>query len=252
MEASLDLLTLLFFISLIAGFVDAISGGGGLIALPVLMMAGLSPAQALGTNKLQGMFGKMSSVRYFWQQNMLDIYAMRWLILASFIGAGIGASVIQHVSAGLLQQYIPWLVGIIVVYLLFSPHLGDIDRRQRITLSFFTLLIVTALSFYDGLFGPASGSFFAIFFVAMLGCNLTKATAQTKVLLLVANIAALSVFIVGGSVMWKIGLCMAIGQWIGAYYGSEIVHHKGGKIIKPMLLSTCGLVVFKMIWFGQS
>lgn len=251
MEATLDLLTLLFFVSLLAGFVDSISGGGGLIALPVLMMAGLSPAQALGTNKLQGMFGKMSSVRYFWQQNMLDFHKMRWLILASFIGAAIGAMVIQHVNPRLLQQYIPWLISAIILYLLFSPHLGDIDRRKRITLGLFTVLIVTLLSFYDGFFGPASGSFFAIFFVALLGYNLTKATAQTKVLLLVANIASLGVFIAGGNVMWKIGLCMAIGQWIGAYYGSEMVHNKGSKIIKPMLLSTCTLVVFKMLWFGQ-
>ncbi len=251
MELNLDLLTLLFLAALIAGFIDSISGAGGLIVLPVLMMAGLSPAQALATNKLQGVFGKLSAVNYFWRHKMLNITAMKWLILASFIGAGIGAYVIQHVNSESLQQYIPWLVGIIALYLLFSPNIGDIDRRQRIKLGALTLVAVAVLSFYDGFFGPASGSFFAIFFVALLGYNLTKATAQTKVLLLVANISSLGVFIVGGSVMWRIGLVMAIGQWIGAHYGSRMVFHNGSKIIKPMLLSTCGVVMFKLVWFGQ-
>lgn len=251
MEASVDLLALLFLVALVAGFVDSITGGGGLIAVPVLMMAGLSPAQALGTNKLQGMFGKMSAVRYFWQHKMLDIYAMKWLILTVFIAAMLGAVVIQQVSAQFLQHYIPWLVGALALYLVFSPHIGDIDRRQRITLGLFTVLVVTTLGFYDGFFGPASGSFFAIVFVALLGYNLKKATAQTKVLLLVANVASLGVFITGGSVIWKIGLCMAIGQWIGARYGSHMVFHKGSKIIKPMLVSVCCLMVFKMVWFNQ-
>jgi uncharacterized membrane protein YfcA len=248
MDASVDLLALLFIVALIAGFVDSISGGGGLISLPVLMMAGLSPAQALGTNKLQGMFGKMSSVRYFWQRNMLDIRAMKWLVLLSFVGAAIGAVVVQQVSAEFLYQYIPWLAGAIALYLIFSPHIGDIDRRKRISLGLFTVVVVSTLSFYDGFFGPASGSFFAIAFVALLGYNLTKATAQTKLLLLVANIASLGMFIGGGSVMWRIGLCMAAGQWIGAHYGSEMVCRKGGKIIKPMLVSICCLLVFKTVW----
>lgn len=252
MEASLDLLSLLFLISLIAGFVDSISGGGGLISLPVLMMAGLTPAQALGTNKLQGMFGKLSCVRYFHQQGILDFKAMKWLILASFCGAAFGAVVVLHINSESLQQYIPWLVGAIAIYLLCSPHIGDIDRRQRLTLGIIILPLIFVLSFYDGFFGPASGSFFTIFFVALLGCNLIKATAQTKVLLLVANIAALGVFIAGGSVMWKIGLCMAVGQWIGAHYGSKLVYSRGSKLIKPMLLSTCGVVVLKMVWFGQA
>ncbi|NQZ08670.1 MAG: TSUP family transporter [Algicola sp.] len=252
MEASVDLLALLFLVSLVAGFVDSITGGGGLISLPVLMMAGLSPAQALGTNKLQGMFGKLSSVRYFWQHNMLDLFAMKWLILVSFFGAMLGAVVILRVDSQFLEHFMPWCIGALVLYLVFSPRIGDIDRRQRITLGLFTVVVVSTLAFYDGFFGPASGSFFAIVFVALLGYNLTKATAQTKVLLLVANVASLGVFISGGSVMWKIGLCMAIGQWIGAHYGSAMVFDKGSKIIKPMLVSVCTLVICKMLWFGHA
>jgi uncharacterized membrane protein YfcA len=247
MELSLELLTLLFFVALFAGFVDSISGAGGLIVLPVLMMVGVTPAQALGTNKLQGVFGKLSAVRYFWRHGMLDFMAMKWLILASFVGATFGALVIQYVSTAFLQQSIPWLVAVIGLYMVFSPNLGKIDRRQRITMSVFTLVFVVALSFYDGFFGPASGSFFAICFVSLLGYNLTKATAQTKVLLLVANVASLGVFIASGSVMWRIGLCMALGQWIGAHYGSRAVCNQGSRIIKPMLVSTCGLVVAKLV-----
>jgi uncharacterized membrane protein YfcA len=250
MDMTVELLALLFLVALVAGFVDSICGGGGLIALPVLMLVGLPPAQALGTNKLQGMFGKMSAVKYFWQQGMIDISAKKWWILISFIGAGLGAIVVQQVDGQILQQYIPWFAGVIALYLILSPHLGEVTRQQRVKFGLSSVLVIAVLGFYDGFFGPASGSFIAIAFVALFGFNLVQATVQTKVLLLVANMAALAMFISGDSVIWTIGLTMAVGQWIGARYGSQLVCVNGSKIIKPMLVSVCGLLVLKTVWLN--
>ena len=187
MELSYDVYAILFTVSLIAGFVDSISGGGGLIILPTLMLSGFLPAEALATNKLQGIFGKLSAVRYYRQQGVLNIPSMKLPLLTSFVGA-----------ADFLIKYIPWLIGAVAIYFLFSPRIGDLDKQQRMQIGLFAALITSIVGFYDGFFGPASGSLFALGFVSLLGYNLSKATAYTRLLLLATNAASLSVFILGG------------------------------------------------------
>jgi len=251
LELSYDVYAILFTVSLIAGFVDSISGGGGLIVLPTLMLSGFLPAEALATNKLQGIFGKLSAVRYYRRQGVLNIPSMKLPLLTSFVGAALGALLIQYIQADFLIKYIPWLIGAVAVYFLFSPRIGDLDKQQRLQIGLFAALITSIVGFYDGFFGPASGSLFALGFVSLLGYNLSKATAYTRLLLLATNAASLTVFILGGNVVWRAGLCMAIGQWIGARYGSEAVMLKGSKLVKPMLVSICFLLIIKMVFFNK-
>jgi uncharacterized protein len=161
------------------------------------MLFGLLPAEALATNKLQAIFGKLSAVVYYRRQRVLDIPAMKQPLLASFIGAAVGALVVQHIQSESLTKYLPWLIAAVAVYFLFSPRIGDLDKQQRIQLGGFALLIATSLGFYDGFFGPASGSLFALSFVSLLGYNLAKATAYTRLLLLATNSASLLVLSVG-------------------------------------------------------
>ena len=247
MELTFELLFILFAVSILAGFIDSICGGGGLLALPVLMISGLTPAQALATNKLQAIFGKLSSVLYFYKHGFIQLSLMKWSVVLCFIFAGLGAISIQYIPADKLSQLIPWLIGLIALYILFSPRLGDVDNKQRISVGMFCLIFAPIIGFYDGFFGPASGSFFAISLIAFLGFNATKATANSKLLLLVSNAAALMAFIIGGQVVWLIGLVMAIGQWLGARYGSELVHMQGNKIVKPMLLTVCFITLGRFI-----
>ncbi|MCK5667405.1 MAG: TSUP family transporter, partial [Thiotrichaceae bacterium] len=174
MELSYEIIGILFTVALLAGFVDSISGGGLLIILPALMLSGFLPAEALATNKLQAIFGKLSAVVYYRRQGMLNVPSMKLPLLASFIGAAIGALVIQHIQSEFLTKHIPWLIGAVAIYFLFSPRIGDLDKQQRIQIGAFALLVATSLGFYDGFFGPASGSLFALSFVSLLGYNLSK------------------------------------------------------------------------------
>lgn len=252
MELSYEVYGILFTVSLITGFIDSISGGGGLIVLPTLILFGFLPAEALATNKLQGIFGKLSAVMYYRRQGMLNLPSMKLPLYTSFIGAAFGALVIQHIQADFLTKYIPWLIGAVAVYFLFSPKVGDLDKKQRMQVVMFAALVTSVVGFYDGFFGPASGSLFALSFVSLLGYNLSKATAYTRLLLLSTNAASLGIFILGGNVVWRVGLCMAIGQWVGARYGSEAVMLKGSKLVKPMLVSVCFLLILKMLIFNKS
>ncbi|MDV5168673.1 TSUP family transporter [Photobacterium rosenbergii] len=248
MEVTLDLVAIFFFVALLAGFIDAIGGGGGLIILPALLLAGLSPAQALATNKFQAIFGKISSVGYFAKQGFLDISSLKVPLLFSFLSAGFGAFLVQRIPSSILGQFLPFMILAAMVYILLSPRLADFDTQSRISMGVYSFTFGALISFYDGFFGPASGSFFVISFVALLGFSTAKAVAHAKLLLLVTNLAAVLMFMTGGEILWTLGGAMAAGQWIGAKYGSKLVHHKGSKVVKPALIAVCSIMLGKLVY----
>ncbi|WP_026971809.1 TSUP family transporter [Aliagarivorans marinus] len=248
MDITLELLLIAFATSLFAGVIDAVAGGGGLTILPVLMLLGLSPAQALGTNKLQAIFGKLSSVRYFMRVGLIDFSAIKVPMICSFIGAGLGAYAVQRIPTDVLLTLVPYLIALAGLYIAFSPRLGDKELTARIGMTAYGFTTAPLVAFYDGFLGPASGSFFIISFISLLGFSLAKATAHAKLLLIASNLSALLMFVLGGQVLWRVGLVMAVGQWIGARYGSALVHHKGAKVAKPMLLAMCSLMLGKLLF----
>lgn len=236
MEFELTTLLLLTLSALAAGFIDAIAGGGGLITLPVLLAAGLPPAQALGTNKLQSSFGSFSATWYFARRGYIDFKAAKWAILLTFVGSALGTILVQQLDAGALNRLLPFLLIGFALYFLLSPRVGDTDSNRRLSIHWFALSIGLGVGFYDGFFGPGTGSFFAIAFVALAGFNLAKATAHSKLLNFTSNLAALIFFAIGGKLVWSAGLCMAVGQFIGARLGSKMVIKQGGKLIRPLIV----------------
>lgn len=232
----LDLLLLLTLIAALAGFVDAIAGGGGLLTLPALLWAGLPPTQALATNKLQGSFGTLMASYHFCRRGELALKSMAGLIVLTFAGSALGTISVQHIDSQALAALIPVLLILVALYTLLSPRMGHVDSHQRISHALFALLIGFGIGFYDGFFGPGTGAFFAIAYVALLGFNLRRATAHAKLLNFTSNLASLLFFILAGLVMWKIGLCMALGQLFGAYVGSHMVIKKGATIVRPLLV----------------
>ena len=232
---SVDILVVLSLIAVVAGFVDAVAGGGGLITLPALIWAGLPPVQALATNKLQGTFGTLSSSVTFFRMGRVNPAEIKLAILLTFLGSASGTVLVQFLSARTLVHVIPWLLVLVAIYTVLSPRMSDEDRHHRIGQNTFAFLIGFGVGFYDGFFGPGTGSFFGVAFVALLGYNLSKATAHAKVLNLTSNVASLLFFAVAGKVVWLVGLSMAIGQVIGAYIGSHVVIKNGSRIIKPIL-----------------
>lgn len=244
----LDLLSyaLLVLTALTAGFVDSIAGGGGLITVPMLMAFGIPPHLALGTNKLQSCFGSLTATTNYARKGLVSVSKVWQGILWTAIGAAMGTWIIQLIDALFLEKFIPFLLVSIFVYTLFSPQMGANDRQGRLQANLFYLTFGLGIGFYDGFFGPGTGSFWTIAFVALLGLNLKKATAHTKVMNFTSNIVSLLVFILGGKVMYPLGICMGMGQILGAYLGSHLVIRFDTRFVKVFFLTVVAVTILKM------
>ncbi len=236
MEFGLDIFLILFSVAFVAGLIDTIAGGGGLLTIPALLYVGIPPAAALATNKLQGTFGSFTAATYFIRKKMVNIREMKLMIMITFIGAVLGGFALLQIDASILKHVIPVLLILIGFYFLFSPNIGSMDKEKRISVILFSFTLAFGVGFYDGFFGPATGSFFAIGFIALLGFNLTKATAHAKVLNFASNISSLCFFMFFGKIYWSIGLCMGVGQMCGALIGAKLVLKNGPKIIRPIIV----------------
>ena len=239
---------MLFAASLLAGFIDAMAGGGGLITLPALLAAGLPPQLALGTNKFQSSFGSFSASLHFIRKGHADWKTARTGVIFTFIGAAFGAWLVTMLPSGLLSKVIPFLLLGIVVYFIFSPDLGKLDKKPKIPHMQFFIPAGMVLGFYDGFFGPGTGSFWAVALMLICGYNMVKATAYTKIMNFTSNIASLLVFLVKGQVFFQIGIVMAIGQFTGARLGSSMVIKNGSRIIRPVFITAVLCIVGSLIY----
>jgi uncharacterized protein len=243
----MDLALPLFLIATLAGLVDAIAGGGGLVTVPALLWSGLDPIAALATNKAQGVFGSGTATANFAHKGALDLRQAWPAVVCAFLGAAAGALLVQHLGVTTLARLIPLLLIGFALYFLFSPRLSDLDSRRRLSKGAFALLVGTGIGFYDGFFGPGTGTFFAMGYVALLGYNLRRATAHTKLLNFTSNLAALLLFLVGGHIVWAAALPMALGQAIGAWIGSHLVLRHGTRLIRPLLVLVTLAVSVKLL-----
>lgn len=247
MELGLDMLSLLFGVALVAGFIDAIAGGGGLLTIPALLATGIPPAVALGTNKLQACGGSFSASLYFLRQKAVNLRQIWLLILMTFVGASLGTLLVQNIDVNALKAILPFLILLIALYFLFSPSISNNDRKQRLSYPLFAFTAAVGIGFYDGVFGPATGSFLTLAFLLLLGFNLTKSVAHAKVLNFTSNIASLLFFALGGDILWKVGLVMMIGQVIGGTLGAKVAISKGKQIIRPLIVTMSLIMVGKML-----
>ena len=248
MEFDLLSYTVFFVAAFLGGFIDAIAGGGGLITLPAIMAMGVPPHLALGTNKLQGVFGSFTATLNFTKKGLIDYKECFVGIVFTFIGALIGATLILFLNANFLKIIIPFLLIAIFIYTLFMPKIGESDRAAKMNERLFYIIFGLILGFYDGFFGPGAGSFWMFAMVALIGLNLKKAVAHTKALNFASNIVALGVFIAGGQILWLVGFLMAVGQILGAYFGSILVIKKEVKFIRTMFLIVVAATICKLLF----
>lgn len=241
---------LLFLTGLAAGFVDSIAGGGGLITLPVLLNLGLAPQDALGTNKLQATFGSGSAAWHYGRAGLIDFRACVAGILFTAIGAGAGTWLVREVRPDLLRQIIPWLLVAIAAYLLLQPKVGDHDLHPRMPSGRFHLVFGLLIGFYDGFFGPGTGTFWALAYMLCLGFNLTRATAHTKVMNFTSNFVSLAVFLWGGHAHFGAGLCMGAGQLLGARLGARVVVKQGTRLIRPIFITVVLAITARLVWLN--
>ena len=247
-DITLELLALLLIAGGVAGFVDAIAGGGGLISIPALLWAGLPPLQALATNKLQASFGSLTATLNYARHGLVDLRRLLPAVILTFIGAAAGALAVRLLPGDLLARLVPVLLIAFALYFLFSPRIADEDRHHRIGHGLFGLVIGFTVGFYDGFFGPGTGSFFTLAFVTLLGYGLRRAVAGAKLLNCTSNFASLLVFVAGGHVLWTVGFVMGAGQLLGSYLGSHVAVRHGALVIKPLLVVMTLALSLWMLW----
>ena len=244
----LALYPVLFLTGLGAGFVDTIAGGGGLITIPMLLSLGMPEQLALGTNKLQATFGSASATWFYGRAGLIDFKACRLGVVFTLIGATTGSLLVSHLPPDVLRLSIPWLLLAIALYFLVQPKVGESDRQARLGSAGFHAIFGLGIGFYDGFFGPGTGTFWAMAYVLGLGYNLTRATASTKVMNCTSNVASLLVFAVIGQAHYGAGLCMGLGQVAGARLGSRVVIARGTRLVRPVFIAVVLALTARLLW----
>jgi len=245
---TLDHLVLLFLAAGVAGFIDAIAGGGGLITLPALLLAQLPAINALATNKLQGSFGTFASSLTMLRKGKVELAQIRVLFLSSLIGSSLGALLLLEVDPTSLDLAVPLALAAIALSFALQPRAGDRETPPRIGAGLYRMAVVPAIGFYDGLFGPGSGSLFSASAVFLRGESLVTATASAKVLNFSANIASLVIFIGGGKVLWSFGAVMIAGNMLGAHLGALAAIGGGARLIRPVIVAICLIMLARYFW----
>lgn len=230
-EIDLTFVLLLALVALMAGFFDAIAGGGGLITLPVLFIAGVEPLAAIATNKFQAASATVSATCAFARKGMIDWRRGSPMAVMSFIGGALGALSITYVPKSVLQACVPPLLILIAAYFAFSPKPNEQARKAKVSTSLFCVTAAPIIGFYDGIFGPGVGSFFMLACVVLLGQHLIQAICTSKLLNAACNLGALSVFSLSGAIIWPLALAMALAAFLGAQLGARCAVRFGSRLI---------------------
>ena len=242
----MDLNALLMAAAFVAGMIDAVAGGGGMITLPALLAAGVPPVLAIGTNKLQSTFGTGGAVFAFARKGHIDFRRFAIPAAASFVGSALGAYILTRIDSGFLAGFLPLLLVAMAIYYAVAPRMSDADRHGRARPA---MLLATALIIgcYDGFFGPGTGSFFTTALVAVFGFGLLRAVAHTKLLNFASNVAGLVVLMAGGHVLWITGFAMALASVAGGQGGADSAMRVGAGLARPLLIAVSLALTVKLL-----
>lgn len=247
-EIATHLALLLVLAAFCAGFVDSIAGGGALISVPALLLAGASPVEALATNKLQGTFGAGTAMLTYARAGQVRPQDQLGLAAISAVAGAGGALVAHLIPVEALRLIMPVVLIGVAGFFALKPGLSDDSRAERMRPAVFAATVVPAIAAYDGLFGPGTGSFFMMGFVLLAGYGVLRATAHTKMLNFASNIGSLVVFIPSGAMWWAVGLAMAAAQVAGASLGARLALKAGSRLIKPLLVTVSTGMALRLLW----
>jgi uncharacterized protein len=232
----------------IAGFVDTLAGGGGLITVPLLLLTGLPPLQALLTNKLQSCSGTLSATTVLLRKGQISIDEVGPGVAAAFAGGLLGAFTVKIANTGALDILIPIILAVIALYFLFAPRAAEVGGKERVGAAAYLRFVVPAIGLYDGFLGPGTGSFFALAGVALRGEPLLKATVRAKAFNFGSNFGALVLFLVARKIVWAYGVAMVCGQILGATAGSHVMIRNGARLIRPLIVGVCLIMIARYAW----
>ena len=234
----------------IGAFVDAIAGGGGLITVPAYILAGFPPHFALGTNKLSATFGSLSSTLEFFRSGKIQLGLVKYIIPCTLLGAILGVNSVLLIDQAFLYPLVSIMILVVGVYTYFKKDLGLINTfkltsKFQIAMGMFFGFL---LGFYDGFFGPGTGSFLLFVFIKFFGMDFVNAGGNTKVLNFVSNLTSLVVFTLAGKINFQIGLIAGLFSLVGSIIGTRVAIKKGASFVKPIFLIMSFAVFIKVIY----
>jgi uncharacterized membrane protein YfcA len=252
MDVSLHGIFFLVAAALVAGVIDAIAGGGGLVTLPALLAVGLPPHVALGTNKGQSVFGPLAAILRFRRAGMLDLERARVSFPAGLAGALGGSALVLLVQPAVLRPLVVVLLVGAAAFVTLRPASSARprqdgvapDRRRRALIA---AAVALGIGAYDGFFGPGTGTFLIVAFVALLGDELRHASAAAKVVNFASNLASVAIFSLHGVILWRVALPMAVAQAAGGFLGAHLTVRGGDKVVRRVVLLVVVALVAKII-----
>jgi len=250
MEWTWEIIIIVVAGGFVAAFVDAVVGGGGLIAVPTLLAAGLPPHLALGTNKLAGSMASLTSTLTFMRSGYVDWRMTGKLIPLTAIGAVSGALLLQQVPSDWMRPLIVVMLIVVTLYTLLKRDWGVIRGEARKLTKAGALGLAAAallLGGYDGFFGPGTGSFL-IFTFLLLGLDFVQAAGNAKLLNFTSNVSALIVFLALGQVAFSIGLLMGVSMVAGSLAGSRVAIRQGSRYVRVLFVTVSVLLITRQIW----
>lgn len=245
---SLITITLICLAGFLGSAIDAIVGGGGLITMPALIAAGLPTHIALGTNKFASSFGTISSAYHYYKTGNVNFKLLKFLLPFSFAGSALGVLAVLSMDPEFLRIVIIMLVLLIGTYTLLKKDLGIENKFLGLTSKSIMIGIFMAfgIGFYNGFFGPGTGSFLIFALIWIYGFDFKKASANAKLMNLLGNVTALILFLLSGKVSFIVGIPMAISMIIGGKVGAKMAITKGASFIKPVFVIVSFALVIKM------
>lgn len=253
---SIQLTTLILIVvaGFAAGWVDAVVGGGGLIQLPALLLVpGISPVQALATNKMGSIFGTTTSAVTYYRRVGPDLRTAIPMAVIALAGSFGGAVLAATLPASVFKPIIVVALVAVALFTAFKPSVGDLTalRHDGRTHYAVACLIGAAIGFYDGLIGPGTGSFLIIALVSAMGYAFLEASAKAKIVNMATNAGALIFFLPHGSLLWGLGLVLGLANMAGGYLGARTAVKQGSRFIRNVFLAVVGALIIKLgydIW----
>lgn len=250
MEISFEVILFLVLAAAFAGLVDSIAGGGGLIQLPALLVAlpQLPPAQLLGTNKLPSFLGTASATISYLRRLRPDFRLAFAMALPAFVGSAAGATVATLIPKDAFRPIILFALVGVFIHTLRNRQLGLVEAKRFPGRARFLVgsVIGLGIGFYDGIFGPGTGSFLMLALVSILGFAFLEASVTAKLVNLATNLGAIMVFGISGKILWTLGFAMALGNILGGVVGARWALRGGSMLIRRVFLGVTALLILRL------
>jgi hypothetical protein len=251
MDLPLAIIIILTACSILGGVLNAISGGAGMIIVPLMLVMGIPPINAIAVNKFQNTLGSSTAAYQYLRKGFLDIESNWPLLIYALAGSCIGVVLLQWFSAaGILEAIIPYLLIFIGLYFAVTPVASSSASAPKMAKSRFNAMIGAASGLYGGFFGIGTGPSLVLAFSVLRGYELRLAVSNSRLVMMVIHSSSLLILMAGGHVWWLIAICMALGNIAGSYLGSQLLIKSGHRLIKALLVIVPLASAIKLLFFN--